>query len=213
MTDWIQWHEGYNNPDSGLSQRLEVVRKRIAEALDRSPAGPIRIASMCAGEGRDLLGVLQTHPRARDVSGRLVELDPYLAARARASAPAAIEVLCGDAGISESYEGSVPVDLLLCCGVFGNIIEADIQNTIEGWPMLCAPGGTIIWTRGSRAPDLRPQVRQWVRKAGFEELSFDGPREGYGIGVAKMIRVSKPYRRGVHFFRFVPEKQGKGGEA
>ncbi|HLO28135.1 MAG TPA: hypothetical protein VK249_03300, partial [Anaerolineales bacterium] len=63
MSDWIQWHENYNNPDSTQSQRLAVVRKRIAEALDRCPPGEIRIASMCAGDGRDLLEVLQSHLR------------------------------------------------------------------------------------------------------------------------------------------------------
>src|SRR5512142_1447794 len=145
MVDWMQWHGDYDDPDSALARRLELVRGRIVEALDRAPAGPIRVVSMCAGEGRDLLPVLQTHPRAGDVSGRLVELDPRLVERARAVAPAAIEVVCSDAGISDAYEGAVPVDLLLCCGVFGNITKADIRNTIDAWHMLCAPQATVIW--------------------------------------------------------------------
>ncbi len=208
MTDWVHWHDGYDNPDSTLSRRLEVVRKRIAEALDRFPAGKIRVASMCAGDGRDLLGVLQkSHPRGGDVSGRLVELNPHLAEWARASAPTRIEVSCCDAGNSDVYEGVVPVNLLLCCGVLGNITENDIQNTIDSWPMLCAPEATVIWTRGASKPDRRPQIREWVRLAGFEELSFDGANEKYGVGVAKMVRASKLYRRGVHFFSFVPEKK------
>ena len=206
MTDWLQWHEQYDDPDSVRSQRLTVVRKRIAEALDRCQAGAIRVASMCAGDGRDILGVLQTHPRAHDVSGRLVELDPRLAERARLSAPAGIEIVCGDAGNSDSYEGAVPVNLLLCCGVFGNITETDIQNTINSWPVLCAPQATVIWTRGAFEPDLRNQIREWIKLAGFEELSFDTNGK-YGVGVAQMVRASKPYQRGAHFFRFVPEKE------
>lgn len=209
MTDWVQWHESYANPDSTLSRRLEVVRRRIAEALDRSAAGPIRMASICAGDGRDILGVLQSHPRVGDVSGRLVEWDQRLVDRARASAPPAIEIVCGDAGNSDAYEGAVPVNLLLCCGVFGNITESDIRNTINSWPMLCARQATVIWTRGAFDHDLRPQIREWVKSTGFEELSFDGENEKYGVGVAKMIRDSEPYRKGVQFFRFVPEKQGK----
>lgn len=208
MTDWMQWHESYANPNSTLSQRLKVVCTRIAETLDQSPAGPIRMVSMCAGDGRDILSVLQHHPRAADVSGRLVEWDERLVERARASAPATIEVVCGDAGISDAYEGTAPVNLLLCCGVFGNITEADIQNTINSWPMLCAPGATVVWTRGAFNYDLRPQIRQWVKLAGFEELSFDGKKERYGVGVAKMLRASEPYRKAVHFFQFVPEKRG-----
>src|SRR5512146_3126936 len=144
--DWVHWHDDYDNPDSPLSRRLGVVRMRIAEALDRAPAGPIRVVSMCAGDGRDLLPVLAAHPRGSDVSGRLVELDSRLVERARLSAPASIEVVCGDAGASDAYEGAVPVDLLLCCGVFGNITEADIRNTIECWSILCAPGATVMWT-------------------------------------------------------------------
>ena len=208
MTDWMKWHENYDNPDSSYSRRLVTVRKRIAEALDRFPAGMIRVASMCAGDGRDLLGVLQSHARARDVSGRLVEWDQQLAERARASAPSSIEVLCGDAGNSDAYDSIAPVNLLLCCGVFGNITERDIRNTIDAWPMLCAPKATVIWTRGSFEFDLRPQIRQWVRLAGFEELSFDGENEKFGVGVAKMIRAAEPYRRGIQFFSFTPEKRG-----
>src|SRR5215212_12179829 len=136
MTDWMQWHANYNDADSSFSRRLIAVRRRIAEAFDRFPAGAIRVASMCAGDGRDLLGVLQNHPRAQDVLGRLVEFDPRLAERARALAPATIEIVCSDAGNSDAYAGAVPVDLLLCCGVFGNITADDIQNTINFWPML-----------------------------------------------------------------------------
>ncbi len=211
MTDWMQWHEKYNNADRELVQRLVIVRQRIAEALDRSPAGSIRVASMCAGDGRDLLGVLSNHPRAGDVSGRLVELDPRLVERARAGAPAGIEVVCSDAGTSDAYEGAVPVDLLLCCGVFGNITEADIRNTIDHWSLLCAPGATVLWTRHTREPDLTPQVRRWVSDAGFEELSFDRGSGMESVGAARMVRASQPYRRGVYFFSFVPERRGKQG--
>lgn len=207
--DWTQWHTSYENPDSHLAQRLTVVRQRIAQVFDQLPKGPIRVASMCAGDGRDLLSVLQNHPRAKDVSGRLVELNPQMADRAREAAPSSIEVLCADAGNSNAYEGVAPVNLLLCCGVFGNITEADIQNTIENWSMLCAPKARVIWTRGSFEPDIRNQIREWVKMADFEELSFDGVETRYGVGVAEMVRTGKSYQRGVRFFEFVPEKQEK----
>jgi hypothetical protein len=111
------------------------------------------------------------------------------------------------AGNSDAYEGAVPVNLLLCCGVFGNITEAAIQNTISSWPMLCAPEATVIWTRGAFDHDLRPQIREWVKQAGFDELSFDGENEQYGVGVAKIVRSPESYRRAVYFFRFVPKKE------
>ena len=93
---------------------------RIREVLDDRPPGPIRVVSMCAGEGRDLLEVLADHPRAGDVRGRLVELNPELAARAAAGAPPGIAVEIADAGWTDAYLGAVPADLVLACGVFGN---------------------------------------------------------------------------------------------
>src|ERR1041385_5412799 len=144
---WVRWHESYEDPNSSLAKRLTVVRRRIAEAQDRCPPGPIHVISMCAGDGRDLLGVLERHPRAADVTGRLVELDPQLADRARDAAPAGIKVCCQDAGQTDAYAGTARADLLLSCGIFGNVTHEDIRRTIETWPMLCAPGATVIWTR------------------------------------------------------------------
>ena len=48
-----------------------------------------------------------------------------------AHAPAGIEVLCADAGTTASYAGAVPADLVLVCGVFGNITDADMMHTID----------------------------------------------------------------------------------
>lgn len=89
------------------------------------------------------------------------------------------------------------MELLLCCGVLGNISEEDIHRTIESWSMFCAPNAIVIWTRGHSEPDLRNPMQQWVREAGFEELSFDGMDDEFGVGVAKMICDPKPYQSGI----------------
>ena len=141
--DWHEWHEAYDRADSPLSRRLAVVQACIADALDAAPPGPIRVVSMCAGEGRDLLGVVASHPRRADVRGRLVELDAGLATTARSHAPDGIEVECADAGTTASYAGAVPADLVLVCGVFGNITDADMMGTIDLVPTLCAPNATV----------------------------------------------------------------------
>lgn len=200
VIDWSTWHEAYDDPESSLARRLAVVRRRIGEALDRCRPGQIRVLSMCAGEGRDLLGLLEGHARAADVSGRLVELDPVLAARARTRAPQQIEVLTADAGHTDAYEGAVPADVVLCCGVFGHLSDEDVVRTIWAWRMLCKPGATIIWTRGG---PRRDDVRRWVTDAGFfEEIAFDGPPETYGVGVARLTASSEPYRSGERIFTF-----------
>jgi hypothetical protein len=38
-------------------------------------------------------------------------------------------VICTDAGVTDVYAGAVPADLLLVCGVFGNIGDADVQSS------------------------------------------------------------------------------------
>ena len=64
VSRWQDWHRAYDDPDSPLARRLAIVQQCIADALDAAPPGPVRVISMCAGEGRDLLGVLAA-PSAR----------------------------------------------------------------------------------------------------------------------------------------------------
>lgn len=162
--------------------------------------------SMCAGDGRDLLGVLPGHPRGKDVSGRLVELNAELARRARVATPAPVEILVADAGTSDSYVGVAPADLVLACGIFGNVSEHDIPRTIASWPMLCKKGATVIWTRGASEPDLRDAIRGWVATAGFQEVACDGAPEKHGVGMARMARDPLPLMDGLRFFEFLPAR-------
>jgi len=48
---------------------------KIADAISQSPAGPLKLISMCAGDGRDLLLALREHPRRNDVNATLLEID------------------------------------------------------------------------------------------------------------------------------------------
>ena len=190
--DWAAWHEAYDNPDTPLAQRLLAVQARITEALDQAPAGPIRAVSICAGQGRDLIDVLREHPRRRDVAARLVELDPRNAAAARQRAAAAgltqVEVVTGDAAQTGAYAGLIPAGLVLACGVFGNITDGDVARTIRCCAGLCAPGGTVVWTRGRGEPDLVPQICDWFAAEGFalvgvsEPVGVADPRTRWAVG-------------------------------
>lgn len=205
--DWVEWHSAYDR-DSSLRRRLHVVHARISECLDACAAGPIRVVSLCAGQGRDLIPVVARHPRRHDIRARLVELDPRNARTAAAGAGAAglddVEVVQGDAALTSSYAGAVPADLVLVCGVFGNISDADIAYTIEQLPMLCAPGATVIWTRGRRAPDLTPTIRSWFARHGFEELSFEGKPGSFRVGVHRLTTSPKPFDPTAKLFSFRP---------
>jgi hypothetical protein len=205
--DWHRWHDAYDDPGSSLAQRLDVVRARITDALDAAPPGPLRVISMCAGQGRDLIPVLASHPRGPEVTARLVELDPVLAATARQAAAGsglpAVEVVTGDASLTDAYAGLVPADLVLACGVFGNITDADIERTVGCCARLCAAGGTVIWTRGRSAPDLVPQICDWFAGHGFERQWLSDPGVEYGVGVHRFTRQPEPLAAGLRMFTFV----------
>jgi hypothetical protein len=210
--DWIAWHVAYDE-ETPLHHRLIAVQERIREALRARPAGQIRVISMCAGEARDLLGALEDHPRASDVRGRLVELDPELAARAAANTPSGIDVVRDDAGSTDAYVGVAPADLVLVCGVFGNISDADIERTVRALPTLCANGADVIWTRHRRPPDLTVDIRGWFADAGFEPVAFDAPEAfEWSVGVHRFAADPQPLVPGTRLFSFRaadPEPDGR----
>ena len=175
---------------------MEIVQRHIGSFLDGFAGSPVRVISMCAGEARDLLGAVEGQGR-RDLVGRLVELDPGLAAVARQGCEAlglgGVKVVVGDAGKSDVYAGATPADLVLVCGVFGNISDADIERTVCALPSLCAPGATTIWTRHRTPPDVTPAIRGWFVESGFEELAFDPVPDAPGsVGVARYAGEPRP---------------------
>lgn len=193
--DWGAWHADYDR-DTPQRRRLQIVQRHITAFLDGSPRSPVRVISMCSGEGRDLLGALAAHSR-RDVDGLLVELDPDLAAAARRRAGELglvnLDVMVGDAGRSGTFADAVPADLVLVCGVFGNISDTDVEATVRALPELCAPDATVIWTRHRKPPDLTPAIRRWLTESGFEEAAFDFvPGDPGSVGVARFVGAAEP---------------------
>jgi hypothetical protein len=208
--DWYAWHADYDTPDSALARRLAAVRERVGEALDAAAPGPLRVVSLCAGQGRDLLEVLAVHPRRPDVTARLVELDPRNVALAAQSAKAAgldsVEVRVGDAALTDQYADMVPADLVLICGVFGNISDAEVRATIGYASQLCVTGGTVVWTRHRRSPDLVPRICDWFAEQGFEQRWLSGPGEGFGLGVHRFTGRPRPLEPRARMFTFVTDK-------
>ncbi|MEU8007766.1 SAM-dependent methyltransferase [Catellatospora sp. NPDC049111] len=188
--DWYDWHGPYADPGSPLSRRLRLVQVHVDRWLDERPEPLLTVVSACAGQGRDLLGVLARRPDAARVRATLIEYDPRNAAAARAEAErlgVAVTVNCADAGLPESYAGAVPADLLLFAGVFGNIGDADVRRTVAALPRLCSPAATVIWTRTRRAPDLTPSIRTWFAEAGFAETAFHAPEDVlFSVGVHRL---------------------------
>jgi hypothetical protein len=204
--DWHAWHEDYDQPDSPLHLRLRTVQNHVRNALDTAPPGELRVVSGCAGQGRDLLQPLAAHPRRQEVTARLVELDPDIAAVAVGTARSLrldrVEVVVGDAGLTRQYRDMVPANLVLLCGVFGNISDEDIERTIAHCPQLCAPGGTLIWTRHRREPDMVPRICDWLREQGFELQWLSDPVQRWGVGVHRFGGEPKPLARDERLFSF-----------
>lgn len=207
--DWLTWHADYDDPDSHLSHRRRAVQRCLRRWLDDAEDRPLTVVSACSGDGRDLLEVLAGHRRARDVSARLLEVDPVLAGRARAFADEqrldGVEVVEGDAGLTDSYVGMVPADLVMWCGVFGNLTDSHVAATIRTTRQLAAPGATVVWTRGRFADRVEPTdaIRGWFGDAGFEELSMDIPADRpYRVGAHRYTGETEPLEPGRRFFVF-----------
>jgi hypothetical protein len=210
LRDWKPWFAAYDDPDSPLVQRLAVVRQGIRRALDEASAGSIKVLSLCAGDGRDLIPVLAEHPRRADVRARLIEFDPVIAQVARESATAAglkgiVEVVSGDAADPALFGDYTPAELLLLCGIFGNISEADIHTTVAHAAHLTARGGTAIWTRHRRDPAVVPRIHGWFAEAGFTDLWESDPELPTTIYVAanRQERDPVPSPGGEKLFRFI----------
>ena len=209
LRDYRAWHDHYDNPEHPLAVRLGIVQSRLSELLSAAPPGPIRLLSMCAGQGRDVLGVLPAHERRQDVTASLVELDPENVAIAKEVAAEAglsnVDVIEADASVSDVYAPLVPADIVLACGIFGNVSDDDVERTSRSISMLCAPGAAIMWTRHRREPDLNPSIRAWLAESGFEVLTFDAPANETmsGVGAARLVAEPLPWRAGHRFFRFI----------
>ena len=212
VRDYLAWHEQYDDLGSSLSRRLALVREVLRAELD-ARRGPVRVVSLCAGDGRDILGVLAERQDAARVSVTLVEVLPELVERARsvaAKVAADVEVVAADAGCSETYVGlgTVPADIVLLVGVLGNISDADVDATVAAMPRLCAPGATLVWSRGRSLDgtyDFVTPVRTAFSAAGFAEVSirsFDVEDDRTALGVVRFNGPRVPLEPGETWFTF-----------
>lgn len=180
--DWRAWHDAYAQPGSDLSRRLRLLQGELSSWLDEPPGEALTVVSVCAGQGHDLLGVLA----------------------ARQAGLRQVEIVQADAGALSTYDGLVPADLVLLAGVFGNISDADVRRTIGALPQLCAPGGTVLWTRTRRDPDLTPAVRRWLRDEGFSEQAFLAAADVlFCVGVHRFTGVPQALSAGDKLFQFL----------
>lgn len=207
LRDYVEWHKQYDDPGSDLSWRLRTVQAYLHEALDRHH-GAVQVLDLCAGDGRDLLEVLAARGDAGRVRATLVELHPEIAEQARSRAAAArlhgVEVRRVDAGLSDNLVGAVPAQIVMMVGIFGNISDADLEQTIRAAPQLCAAGASLLWSRGRDRTDRNDLVRAWFREAGFTEIHYDLRDTGSrpALGVVRLDGVAEALGTGKRLFTF-----------
>lgn len=215
--DWHAWHREYDDPESSLARRLTVVRGELCRALEWLDAAGVtepRLLSLCAGDGRDVLPVLASDHH--NVGATLVERDEELSSRARAEAARCgldrVEVRTKDAGNTDSLADAGPADVLVACGVFGNVTDEDMVATVQALPTLLARDAVVVWTRGDRAHPEDPaavpgdpaeHVRQTFLASGFEEVGFVRPDDaGHRVGVHRLVGDPLPFQPGRQLFSF-----------
>ena len=116
-----------------------------------------------------------------------------------------VQVRQADAGLVSNYADSLPADVLMLCGIFGNVSDSDIRRIVAASATMCKPGGVVIWTRHRREPDLTPQLRSWLTDAGFEEIAFDSPASATRTGVgANRLRTKPPLPPGAAAHDLLP---------
>jgi hypothetical protein len=205
---WVDWHRQYADPKHALSRRLRDIQEQIGAYLDAAPPGDLSVLSLCAGQGADLLGVLSTHPARARVRANLVELEAGNVAVARDRLVQLgldrVEIHQADAGFSDTYTTLVPADLVLACGVFGNLTDEAVATTVAALPQLCSANATVLWTRHRHPPDLTPRIDEWFAAAGFEKLRFYSPdRTEFAVGTHRLVGDRQPLRSGERWFSFV----------
>ena len=205
--DWLEWHRDYDDPTSSHSARLGVVRRFLGQALDDLGPRCRQVVSLCAGDGRDVLPELAVRP-ALAPEVLLVELEPSLARDAAENAAglglSGVLVAEADAGDTAVFADALPADLVLLCGIFGNIADEDIRATLAAVPAMVAPDGWVLWTRGwFEHGDLRPEVRRWSADVGLEEVAYDGEPARYGVGLYRRPPHLPVPELPAHLFTFI----------
>ena len=208
--DWLNWHKSYDSLPA-LQARLVLIRKHLARCLEGLPPGPVSMVSICAGDGRDIVGLLKSHPRAGDVSALLIEQDERLVAAGLASLANTglekrVQFAHADATLTNVYADVAPAPVVILSGVFGNVRTTDTGSLVTNLRSICGTGGKVVWTRhrllneGSRHIEL---IRRLFGENRFTEISLEfTPDEVFAVGTQRHDGPTMPLPAGAKLFEF-----------
>ena len=222
---WWRWHSEYDDLSSPRSARLEAVQELLTAALDAAALGSgrntssaeLRLISICAGQGREVLPVLLTHPRGGDVSALMVEFDPlnagFLTSALGATSLAGVDVAVADAGETSSYAAGVPADIVVCSGVFEHLSAPQVRGLVRGIPLLCAVGASLVWAIDHTPPGLVDTLGECLAEGGF--AAQEQKAKGEWMAGYAVLRGDPPgYRPGLRWFDAIacPDSEAGGRE-
>lgn len=112
-------------------------------------------------------------------------------------------MVTGDAGRTGHYVDYVPADLVLACGVFGNIALDDVERVTGFCTQLCATGGTVVWTRSRVHSDRVPQICEWFEARRFERQWVSDPGFALGVAAHRFTGTPAPLEADATMFTFL----------
>jgi SAM-dependent methyltransferase len=200
---------------SSYRLRLGEVQAHLSRCLDEAAPGPVYIVSLCAGDGRDVTGTLEAHPRRSDVEAWLVERD-WKSVEAGIQSAAGKELrdhvhfILGDATNYATYANLSVCDIVVFCGVLGHVMPCEKAETVKRVAQFCKPGGAIVWTRGlkrgkSRVSDVERLFDQALCEKVRSSVTADGK---WGIVTHRYMgpAVERPKCGRIFNFRRVAER-------
>jgi len=206
---WSDWHDEYDDPDSELALRMRTVRKHVAAVVEACPPGPVTVVSICAGQGREVIGALESHPRRDDVRGRLVELDADNAAFATQWANEAhleaLEVVHGDASVGDAYAGLPRADLVVVSGLFGHVDDKDRVSTIAFLRQMLRSDGHVVWTSFLRNNGPVEKMRRFFVEQSFDEVETEflpGEEYRFTVTLSRYAGSEEPLQASTKLFTF-----------
>ena len=109
--------------------------------------------------------------------GLLVELNSENVAEARRRAQAAglenLEVLEGDAGLSENYSRAGRASLVVASGVFGQLSMDDVVRTITLLTEICKTGGSVLRTTYEVLSEKQAAIEGHFANHDFEQVGIE----------------------------------------
>jgi hypothetical protein len=205
---WSGWPQVAYRREN-YQQRLRVVKVHLAECLNDAAQGPLRLVSLCAGDGRDVIDVLQSNRRRNDVGAWLVELNGQSIADGALHMKASgleklVNFIHADATDYLTYQTLVPCDIILLCGVWGHVPVNERALLVRALASFSKPGGSLIWTRGiSRGMDRLNEIQSQFANSSWERvrLSFT-PNDKWAISTHRYCGPSLELPASGRIFNF-----------